>query len=176
VTNPGTITGSIGVIMEFANLSHLYDWAKIQRYVIKSGPFKDIGSEARAMTPAERQVIQDMIDNVYGQFRKAVALGRKMKLEDVTKLADGRIYSGEQAVKNGLADSIGGLHEAVELAAKLSGVKGKPEMFFPPPKRGKFFDMFMGHEEDDEAYGRVVKKALGLELVGQPLFLMPGVR
>ncbi|MDZ4678242.1 MAG: signal peptide peptidase SppA [Oligoflexia bacterium] len=176
VTNPGTITGSIGVIMEFANLSRLYDWAKIERYVVKSGSFKDIGNEYRSMTPPERAVIQDMIDNVHNQFRQAVVKGRKMKVEEVNKFADGRIFSGEQAVKVGMADSLGGLHEAVELAGKLAGIKGKPEMVFPPPKRPKFIDMFFGQDDEDEMYGKVLRKSLGLDLIGQPLYLMPGAR
>jgi protease IV len=176
VTNPGTITGSIGVIMEFANLSRLYEWAKIERYVVKSGPFKDIGSEYRSMSPAEKALLQDMIDNVYDQFKRAVATGRKMKLEQVAKIADGRILSGEQALKAGLADQLGGLQEAVEEAAKLAGIKGKPEIFSPPPPRKNLLDYLMNREEDDEYYGKMAKKILGLEHSGQLLFLMPGAR
>ncbi len=176
VTNPGTITGSIGVIMEFANLSRLYDWAKIERYVVKSGPYKDIGSEFRTMTPTEKSIVQNMIDNVYSQFKRAVATGRGMKLEDVAKLADGRIYSGEQAVKNGLADSLGGLQEAVEQAAKLAGVKGKPEMFFPQQHHRRIWDYIMEKDEDDDLFGAITKRIFGLDLVGKPLFLMSGFR
>ncbi len=171
ITNPGTITGSIGVIMEFADLSRLYDWAKVRRYVIKSGEFKDAGSEFRPMTPSERSVMQEMVDNVFGQFKKAVATGRKLKIDVVSKLADGRIYSGEQAVKNGLADQIGGLEAAVEVAAKLGGIKGKPEMYFPNPKKKHIWDMFTEQNEDD-----ILTRALGLNLTGRPLYLMPSAR
>ena len=90
--NPGTITGSIGVIMEFANLEKLYEWAKIKRYVIKTGKFKDAGGEHREMTPEDRALLQGMIDDVLVQFKTAVAAGRKLSLEDVTKVADGRIF------------------------------------------------------------------------------------
>lgn len=181
VTNPGTITGSIGVIMEFANLSRLYDWAKIERYVVKSGPFKDIGAEFRPMSGPEKAVIQEMIDSVFMQFKLAVATGRHMKIEDVSKLADGRIFSGEQAVKKGLADDLGGLNEAIALAGKLGGIKGKPDVFYPPPKRHRFLDMLIDRTDDDDdaegaAYEKAAKKILGLDLIGQPLYLMPGTR
>ncbi len=177
VTEPGTITGSIGVIMEFANLSGLYNWAKVDRYVVKSGPYKDIGAEFRPMTSAEKAIIQGMIDNVYGQFKRAVAKGRGLKLEVVGELADGRIYSGEQAVKNGLADQLGGLSDAVEEAGKLAGVKGKVEMFIPSLKHKRIWDLLSGDRDDDEdLLGYFSKKVLGLDLVGKPLFLMTGLR
>lgn len=179
VTNPGTITGSIGVIMEFANLEGLYHWAKVDRYVVKSGPYKDIGAEFRAMTGEEKQIIQGMINDVYSQFKDAVATGRHMKLEDVGRLADGRIYSGAQAVKNGLADKVGGLQEAVELAGELGGIKGKPEIFTPPPKHKRIWDLLGGAqdgEDDDDLFGRLTKHIMGLDLAGKPLFLMTGMR
>lgn len=178
VTNPGTITGSIGVIMEFANLSKLYEWAKVERYVVKSGTYKDIGSEFRPMTGPEREIIQSMIDNVYMQFKKAVASGRHMKLEDVGKVAEGRIFSGEQAVANGLADSLGGLKEAVDLAAKLAGIKGKPETVIPQIHHKKVWDILFdrGGEEDEDMYGKLAQKILGLEYLGQPMYLMRGLR
>jgi protease IV len=178
VTEPGTITGSIGVIMEFANLSGLYHWAKVDRFVVKSGPYKDIGNEFRPMTPQERGIIQGMIDNVFMQFKRAVAKGRNLKLDVVSALADGRIYSGEQAVKYGLADELGGLQDAVDEAGRLAGIKGKVEMFTPPPHRKKIWDILGGsdRDDDDDLFGNAARKALGLDLVGRPLFLMPGWR
>ncbi|MBK9293356.1 MAG: signal peptide peptidase SppA [Oligoflexia bacterium] len=173
VTNPGTITGSIGVIMEFANISKLYEWAKINRYVVKSGQYKDIGSEFRTMTPAEKDIIQGMIDSVHMQFKTAVATGRKMKMEAVTQIADGRIFSGEQAVKKGLADSMGGLEEAVNVAAKLAGIKGEPEIYYPPTKKKRLIDLFLDREDEDEAVFGAIKKTLALELIGKPLYLLP---
>jgi protease IV len=176
-TNPGTITGSIGVIMEFANLEGIYHWAKVDRYVVKSGAYKDIGAEFRPMTAAERGIIQGMIDNVYGQFKRAVATGRRMKVEDVAPLADGRIFSGEQAVKNGLADELGGLQAAIDGVAKMAGIHGKPDVFYPPPHHKKLWDVLGGGDEsDDDLFGRLAKKTLGLDMVGKPLFLMTGMR
>jgi protease-4 len=177
ITEPGTITGSIGVIMEFANLEGLYHWARVDRYVVKSGPYKDIGAEFRPMTPPERAIIQGMIDNVYGQFKRAVAKGRNLPLSTVGELADGRIYSGEQAVKNGLADELGGLQDAVEEAGHLAGIKGKVEMFLAPTHHRRIWDMFSGEsEDDDDLFGYYRNKFLGLDLVGKPLFMMTGMR
>jgi len=175
VTNPGTITGSIGVIMEFADISRLYDWAKINRYVIKTGPFKDTGAEFRPMTPAEKVVMQQVIDNVFMQFKKAVAIGRKMPLEKVTKFADGRIMSGEQAVDAGLADQEGSLDDAIELAAKLAGLKGKPEPVYSHKSHPKFFDLLMNPPDDESRLENLARKVLHMEYIGQPLFIMPGV-
>lgn len=143
VTNPGTLTGSIGVIMDFINLSDLYKWAKVERYNLKSGKFKDTGNDARPMTPEERELMQGTINNVYGQFVKAVATGRNLPEDKVRELADGRIYTGEQAFQLGLADKLGGLEVAVELMKELAGIKGKPELVYPEPKRKKFLDAFV---------------------------------
>ncbi len=98
VANPGTLTGSIGVIMQFADLSNLYNWAKVKPYNIKSGKFKDVGSDFRGMNPEEQALLQEMIDGVHMQFVRAVAKGRKLGLERAKQLATGQIYTGEQAL------------------------------------------------------------------------------
>jgi protease-4 len=147
--NPGTITGSIGVIMEFANLEKLYEWAKIRRYVIKTGKFKDAGSEYREMTPEERALLQTMIDDVLSQFKQAVADGRKQSMDQVTAIADGRIFSGAQAKKLKLIDELGGLHEAVNEAAKMAGIKGKPDVVYPPKARGRLMDLILDNASDE---------------------------
>lgn len=143
VTNPGTITGSIGVIMDFVNLGDLYKWAKVDRYNLKSGKFKDTGNDTRPMTPEEKELMQTLINNVYEQFARAVAQGRHMSLEKVKELADGRIYTGEQAVKFGLADKLGGMEVAIESIKSLASIKGKPQLIYPEPKRRKFLDMLV---------------------------------
>lgn len=173
VTNPGTITGSIGVIMEFANLSRLYNWAKVERYVVKSGKFKDTGSEYRPMEPHERELIQTMIDNVLGQFKKAVSLGRKIPMEKLSQLADGRIFTGEQAVRAGLADELGGIQEAIDIAAKLGGIKGEPEIFYAPPPKRRLLDLVTGSDDLEESVSKLTQM-LRIDLMGQPLYLMPG--
>jgi protease-4 len=104
VVAPGALLGSIGVIMEFANLEKLYEWGKVSRYSITSGKFKDSGAEYRAMRDDERALFQDMINEVYSQFKTAVVEGRRLKEELVSEYADGRVMTGAKAVKLGFAD------------------------------------------------------------------------
>jgi protease-4 len=134
VANPGTITGSIGVVMEFSNVEDLLKKIGLQSYVIKSGKHKDIGSPLRKMTPEERSILQGVIDSVHNQFIRAVAKGRDMKEEKVRQIADGRIFSGEQAKELGLVDRLGSLQDAIEIAAELIGVEGKPVVIYPRKK------------------------------------------
>lgn len=191
--NPGTITGSIGVIMQFADLSKLYQWAKVNPYVIKTGKYKDVGSPSREMGPEEKALLQDMIDNVLGQFRKAVATGRNLPMEKVVEVSDGRIFSGEQAKNNKLVDDLGGFNDAVEALAKEVGIKGEPTLIYPTKKKKELLDILLtdlegeGDEEASSSRGlgvRLIAHLLGLgeliskkelstrEMIG-PLFLMP---
>ncbi len=142
VTNPGSMTGSIGVIMNFHDLSQLYKWAKVDSYNVKSGKFKDVGNEARPMTGEEKALMQDMIMNVYHQFVRAVADGRKLPVDTVLKLADGRVYTGEQAVKLGLADELGGMDAAVEQVKKLAKISGKTNLVYPQHRRPGILEYF----------------------------------
>ena len=134
VANPGTITGSIGVIMEFTNIEELFRKIGIKGVVLKSGEHKDIGSPFREMTPEEKRIIQEVIDNVHQQFIKAVADGRKLDRSKVTQIADGRILTGEQAKQLGLVDQIGNLDDAIDATAKLVGIEGKPDILYPKKK------------------------------------------
>ncbi len=184
--NPGTITGSIGVIMEFANLEKLYEWAKIKRYSIKTGKFKDAGAEYREMLPEERVLLQAMVDDVLLQFKTAVATGRKLTLDEVTPLADGRIFSGSQAKAVGLVDELGGIYDAVAAAGKLAGIEGKPKMIFEEKKHKGLFDMLqdVAGDDDDRASSRSqnsiasgLQKLLGIG-IGQEragIVLDPGI-
>ncbi|MDA8241133.1 MAG: signal peptide peptidase SppA [Nitrospiraceae bacterium] len=135
VANPGTLTGSIGVIMEIPNIEGLLNKIGVKTEVIKSGKNKDIGSAFRTMKPEERKILQGVMDNVHEQFIRAVAEGRKMKIEDVRAIADGRIFTGEQAVSEGLVNDLGTLEDATKIAAKLGGIKGEPEVV---TKKDKF--------------------------------------
>ncbi len=128
VANPGTITGSIGVIMEIPNFEGLMDKIGIKTTVIKSGRYKDIGSAMKELTPEEKMLLQGLMDDVHEQFIQAVAEGRGMAFEDAAELADGRIFSGEQAKELGLVDELGSLEDSIELSARLAGIKGKPEV------------------------------------------------
>jgi len=133
--NPGTITGSIGVLMNFVNVKELIEKIGLKGMVVKSGAFKDIGSPVREMKPEERELLQGVIDNVHSQFIAAVAEGRKMDRDNVAKLADGRIFSGEQAKALGLVDALGNLEDAVADAGKLAKITGEPRVVTPSKKR-----------------------------------------
>jgi len=143
VANPATMTGSIGVIMELQNMEKLFGKIGLAPETVKSGPFKDIGSPSRALTQEERRILQGMIDQVYNQFVDDVTRGRKkMTREGVKKLADGRIYTGQQAKELGLVDELGGMRAAVRAAARLSGIKGEPSIVsYDTPS---LIDMLMG--------------------------------
>ncbi|MEJ2683130.1 MAG: signal peptide peptidase SppA [Candidatus Sulfobium sp.] len=135
VADPGTLTGSIGVIMEIPNVEGLMNKIGLKTEIIKSGKNKDIGTPFRAMKPEERKILQGVMDNVHEQFIRAVAKGRKMKIEDVRKIADGRVFTGEQALKIGLVDQLGSLEDSVRTAARLAGISGEPQVV---EKTGKF--------------------------------------
>jgi len=128
VANPGTITGSIGVIIELGNVEGLLQKLGIQAEILKAGTYKDMGSPVRPLTREERRLFQDMIDSVHAQFVGAVAEGRGMDLRKVRELADGRIFSGEQAQAVGLVDALGGLQDAVAMAADRGGMVGEPRV------------------------------------------------
>lgn len=176
--NAGTLMGSIGVIMEFANLQDLYGWAKIKRYSLTTGPYKDSGSEYRAMRTDERELFQTMLSEVHMQFKKAVAEGRGLELSAVEKLADGRVFTGETAVKHKMADEIGTLEDAVRAAWAAAGETGEPEVFRPRKRAFDFWrGVVFGDGEDEEARAfRDLSKtiqSLKLQMLGQPLYLMP---
>jgi protease-4 len=125
VAHPGTLLGSIGVIFNNVNAEGLLQKVGVKSRVIKSGKMKDIGSMSRPMTKEERELLQALIDNAYGQFLGAVVKGRKLPEEHIRPLADGRIFTGEQALENGLIDQLGDSYSAILLAAKLGGIKDK---------------------------------------------------
>jgi protease-4 len=129
--NPGTLTGSIGVVMQLANIEGLMKKVGVDYVVVKAGTYKDIGNFARPLKPEERQVLQGLLDDVYDQFVGAVAERRGMDEKTVRGFADGRIYSGQQARALKMVDELGGFEDAVEAAAKLAGVPGKPRLIYP---------------------------------------------
>lgn len=138
--NPGTLTGSIGVVMQMANVEGLLKKVGVEYVVVKAGAYKDVGNFARTMTAEERRILQALLDDVHGQFITAVAQGRGLDESAVRAVADGRIYSGAQAKTLKLVDELGGFEEAVEAAGKLGGVPGKPKLILPR-KRFSFTDL-----------------------------------
>ena len=140
IANPGTLTGSIGVIMEMANFEGLMKKVGVEGVVIKSGRFKDVGSPLRKMSDEERKLLQSVRDDVHHQFMQAVADGRALEVSDVEPLADGRIYTGRQAKEARLVDELGDLDDAIHIAADIAGMEGEPKVV-EPRKRFSFRDI-----------------------------------
>ena len=131
VANPGSLTGSIGVIMHFTNMEDLFKKVGLRPSVIKSGRYKDAGSPFRDMTKEERDLLQALIDDVHEQFVEAVSASRGLDKAAVIEVADGRVFTGRQAMKIKLVDELGDLDHAADVAAKLAQLEGKPELYFP---------------------------------------------
>lgn len=141
--NPGTITASIGVILKLSNIEALMDKIGIKAYTLKTGKYKDSGSPVRQFSEEDRAMLQAVIDNTHEQFVQAVAVGRKLPVEEVRKIADGRILSGEQAKALKLVDRLGTLQDAIEEAGKQAGIKGEPEVVLPPKKKINYLDLLV---------------------------------
>lgn len=164
--NPGTITGSIGVIMQFVNVKDLIEKIGLKGMVVKSGAFKDIGSPVRDMRPEERELLQSVIDNVHSQFVGAVAESRKMDREKVAMIADGRIFSGEQAKALGLVDVLGNLEDAVAEAGKMAKIEGEPRVVTPPKKKLSILELLK--EEAKSIIGdKLTEQRIRLEYLAQ---------
>ena len=172
VTTPGCMVGSIGVITEFVNLEKLYDWAKVKRYSITTGKFKDAGAEYKPLAPEERALFQDLLDDVLVQFKEAIVAGRKMKPEDLDKYADGRVFTGAQAVKLGFADQTGSWDDARKLLGELTGLGPDAEVF-KAHKRKSFRELLEEASGETRFHG-LTEKILQLELHAKPLFILPG--
>lgn len=164
VSNPGTVTGSIGVIIKSNVLKDLYKKIGIDQDIVKSGKFKDILSEIKHLSREEKQIIQAMIDDTYNQFVNVVAEGRKIDIEKVKEFADGRIFTGSMAKELGLVDELGTQQDAVKLAAEMAGIKQEPKVVNISPKK---------------SFWQTISK-ISLEQViesgitsGMPLWLMP---
>ena len=146
--NPASIVGSIGVIAEWYNYGDLIKWAKMKEITIKTGEFKDTGTPTRDLTPAERAYLQALIDDMYVQFINAVAEGRKMKPEQVRALADGRVWTGSQAMPLKLVDQLTDFQGAVDDTAKAVGISGEPTLVRPTKERRTLLDVLFGDVSD----------------------------
>lgn len=140
MASPGTITGSIGVIIGYTNFEEVIKKVGLLPVVIKSGEFKDTGSPTRQMTEKERQLLQEFVDQTHRQFVQAVVEGRKMDSETVSGLADGRIYTGEQAKELGLVDRLGNLEDAIEWAGREGGIEGEISTVYARPEQFTIMD------------------------------------
>lgn len=170
ISNAGTVTGSIGVIIKTAVMKDLYKKIGIDHEVIKSGPYKDIMSNVRNLTPEEKIILQELIDNTYQQFIETVAENRNIDIEKIKNFADGRIFSGIQAKEYGLIDEIGTLSDAVDEAAKLAGITGKPDVVDMSPKKNLW-------QKVTGASMNELLENIGVSSMysGVPLWLMPGL-
>lgn len=143
IANPGTITGSIGVIMEYTNFKELFTRIGLSPVVIKSGEFKDTGSPVRDMTPEEEKYLQKFVGDLHNQFVAAIAAGRRMEIDVVRELADGRIYTGADAKSLGLVDRIGNLDDAIEWAGELAGIEGDVTAVYIPERKASLLRLLV---------------------------------
>src|ERR1700681_1972437 len=140
----GSIVGSIGVIAQWVNYGELLKWAKMKDIVFKTGEFKDTGNPTRDLTPAEQAYMQSLIDNMFGQFVKAVADGRGLTFDDVKSIANGKVWTGEEALPMKLIDQVGDFEAAVADTAKSVGIKGEPSLVRPDKERKTVLDLLLG--------------------------------
>jgi protease-4 len=140
----GSIVGSIGVIAQWVNYGELLHWAKMKDITLKAGAFKDTGNPTRDLTPAEQAYLQSLIDNMHIQFIQAVADGRKAKVEDIKAIADGKVWTGEQALSLKLIDQVADFQAAVDDTAKAVGIKGEPVLVRPERERKTLLDVLFG--------------------------------
>ena len=153
VANPGTITGSIGVIMETVNVQGLLEKLGVKGVVIKAGTYKDLGSPLRDMSPEERQILGTLLNDVHRQFIAAVATGRHMDEAKIQPLADGRVYSGEQALRLGLVDQLGNFQDAIILAAEKAGIAGEPQVIRAPQQKRAWWQRLLSLWLGEELWG-----------------------
>jgi protease IV len=164
--NPGTLTGSIGVIMQMANVESLMKKVGVDYVVVKAGRYKDLGNFSRPMSVEERRVLQALLDDVHAQFIEAVATGRRMEESQVRQFADGRVFSGVQAVRLKMVDELGGLEDAIDRAARLAGLEAPPRVV-SPRRRFSVFDLLRNQ------LGLEMGRAMpGLPVFKTPLYLM----
>src|ERR1700691_4710743 len=140
----GSVVGSIGVIAEWVNYGDLLKWAKLKSVVLKTGEFKDTGNPARDLTPAEQEYMQSLIDNMFGQFIQAVADGRGLKYDDVKSIANGKVWTGKEALDMKLIENIGDFQAVVKDTAKSVGISGEPTLVRPEKDHKTLLDLMLG--------------------------------
>jgi protease-4 len=159
VANPGTVTGSIGVIMKLPNIEALLEKLGIKTTVVKSGTFKDLGSITRDMTEDERALLQEIMQDIQEQFVIAVVKSRKLTKDQVSAIADGRIMTGHQAFRAKLVDELGNFSLAVDKAASLAEIEGRPELVYPKKDRISIMKELL-HEEGAKTLSNALRYLL----------------
>jgi protease-4 len=162
VANPGTLAGSIGVIMEFVEAEELLKKIGVSVEVLKTGEFKDVGAFNRKLTERDREMIKSLVFDVQRQFVEAVAQGRNLPVEKVREIADGRVLSGAQCKDLGLVDQLGNFEDAVELAKTLTGIKGEVTLVYPKKTGAKWWNLFL--QNTSQTVARAIRDALAVRL------------
>jgi protease-4 len=167
VANPGTITGSIGVIMGFTNYEELLHKIGLVPIVVKSGEYKDIGSPVREMKPEEKKILQEFAKKIHKQFIKDIVDGRKMDIKMVESLADGRIFTGQESKKMGLVDRLGNLEDAIEWAGRLGGIKGKIATVYAKEKKFSFLK-YITDSSAETLFNHILDPKLSADYIYRP--------
>jgi protease-4 len=171
--NKGSLLGSIGVIMNFANMEDLYSWAKIKRFNLTTGKFKDTGADFRAMRPEEKQYLEALLEESLNQFVNDIADGRKnLAIDKIRALADGRVFTGSFAKSYGFIDEVGTMQEAANELGEELGLGKNPKLFVPKKSPEEFFAM-LSEAANQLNPATKIESRLGMELVGRPLYLFP---
>ena len=172
-TNKGTLFGSIGVLMEFHNYSELIRWAKTDIYHLKAGEFKDSGSPYRQMTLRERELFENLMQNILDQFKQAIINERNLDPKTVESFADGRVFSGEEALELGLVDATGSFNQALKALGEKTGLGSNPKLFEPGIK-GFYEKIFENFSGKTSIFEKLFSKFIAVEkLAGQPLYILP---
>ncbi len=172
VANPATLMGSIGVVIYLTNLERLYEWAKVENYVLKTGEFKDSGSQFRPLTNRERDLFQDLMDQFLNHFKEVIIKDRKLSNELVEEFADGRVFSGETGLLQGFIDQTGTYYEALNLVGEMTGLGEDPEVFEPFEKTDRWMELF--NISLSSLFSRFRQPFfIRQELKARPLYLLP---
>lgn len=173
LVNEGTLIGSIGVVVPLINMERLYNWAKVEPYSIKTGEFKELGSNYRPMTSRERDLFQDIADEMLEQFKKAIVEGRNMSPDELEPYTDARIFSGETAVSAGFADSIGTYSDAVQLIGELTGLGENVKLFKPKKNYFNLFSQSLSSQiKQNELFSFFISQ---LKMNARPMYIFPPV-
>lgn len=170
VANPGTVTGSIGVLMDYVNVEDLLSFLKLHAELLTAGKLKDVGSPLRPLTPQDRAFLQSLLDNMHAQFLQAVQENRGIDPKKMKELGDGRVFTGQQALEEKLIDKLGNQQVAVDLAAELAGIEGEPKLLYPKKKKPRLLDLLL----DGEIESRVISLVYSLREV-RAVYLLKGM-
>jgi len=152
IANPGTITGSIGVLMDYVNVQDLLRFMKLHAELLTAGKLKDVGSPLKPMTEQDREFLQSILNNMHEQFKMAVQENRKIDQKKMDEIADGRIFTGQQALAVNLVDKLGNQQTAIDVAKEMLDIKGEPKLLFPKKKKTKLLDLLISGDLETKIF------------------------